>query len=85
MPTQSGAVKTSLALVSSILSGSLGTIVNVTTSTSNTGGVFYAIYLVKSSGYSAVYTIDTGINSAFNPVYIFDSETRTETTLYQII
>lgn len=85
LPTQSGASKSTVTELANLFNGSIGTIVNVTTATSSlTGGTFFTVHIVKSSGYAAVYTIDSGMNSAFNPVYSFDSETRTESTLYQI-
>lgn len=84
-PVASGSSKSVNTTLASIFSGTLGTVTNVQTGTGQSGGTLYSIQVVKSSGYVYVFTIDTGINSAFNPIYTFDSETKTETVLYQII
>ncbi len=40
-------------------------------------GAYYQLEYAKSNGHRVVYTIDTGIHSAFNPVQITNSEART--------
>lgn len=45
-------------------------------------GTYYQLEYAKSNGHRVVYIIDTGINSAFNPVQITNSEARTVEVVY---
>lgn len=58
-------------------SGSGMTLANVSQTNGQYGGAVYYIEYAKSNGHRVVYVIDTGLNSAFNPVKITDSEART--------
>ena len=56
-----------------------GSLLRATSSISpvNTNGRLYKIELIKSNGKLVQFTIDTGLNSAFNPVEKYDEETGT--------
>jgi hypothetical protein len=87
-PTPNGGSKASAARVTSILNGSLGSITNVSTSQGQSGAIVYVLTVtpdVNQPSLTKVYAIDTGVNSALNPVYSMDSATRTEESLYQIL
>lgn len=47
-------------------------------------GKVYQLEYQKTNGHRVVYIIDTGINSAFNPVRIIDSEARTDESVTSI-
>lgn len=47
-------------------------------------GTYYQLEYVKTNGHRVVYTIDTGIHSAFNPVQITNSEARTVESVIHI-
>lgn len=77
----SGQVKSQNSKLATALSpGNGATLVSATETNSpvnySTGRLFTLNY-AKSNGHIIQYKIDTGLNSAFNPVEIYDSEART--------
>ena len=90
VPVQNGASKTVNGKLSALLSGSAvaGTLINVSQGNGNYGaGTIFTLQFTKTSNpnYQVIYVIDTGINSAFSPVYIMDNETRTEESLIEVL
>ncbi len=47
-------------------------------------GTYYQLEYVKTNGHRVVYIVDTGINSAFNPVQITNSEARSVESVIHI-
>ena len=83
-PVIAGNSKVGNTKLAQLFSGAVGTLANVTQAQSSFGGMAYTLTFTKATGYQAVYVVDTGINSAFNPVYIIDTEARTEETVSYI-
>lgn len=81
--TAAGTSKASNTKLAQALSGSGLTLVKVTQGQSYSGSLF-TIEWAKSNGQRLVYTIDTGLNSAFNPYQIIDSEARTIESISEI-
>lgn len=74
--TAVGSSKAGITKLNQALNGSGLTLIKVTQSKSYAGNLFQ-IEWAKSNGHRLVYMIDTGLNSAFNPYQIIDSEART--------
>lgn len=71
-------VKSQNTKLAQAYAGSGMTLANATSlGQSRYGGTIYQLEYSKSNGHRVVYIIDTGVNSAFNPVQITDSEAKT--------
>jgi hypothetical protein len=81
-----GSSKSNNSKLAQVLSVSNATLMNVTQSVSQmAGGSVFRLEYVKQNGQSLVYVVDTGYNSAMNPVVIIDSEARTSETVTNIV
>lgn len=70
-----GAVKSGNAKLASAISPAAGLVmINVSQTPGNFGHPLYTVDYGKANGHTVRYKIDSGLNSAFNPVEIYDTE-----------
>jgi hypothetical protein len=76
VPNNNKAANTKLAPVFNPANGATLRQASEVNSPMNNGGKLFTLEYVKSNGHILQYKIDTGLNSAFNPVEIYDSELK---------